>query len=134
MEYTSAQKNSMTNMKISSCFRNNLMIMNKNLVNIIFSYLNKLEQIKIIYINKRFRDTNIFSLKFLKHFKFLHKLCKDDINDEIYLNRWMGHSILTISGSKFDEVTTEEQRILAYVFLLLGYYEIFGLKKIEINF
>src|SRR4051812_25025704 len=67
--------------------RNNnsyLIKLNQNLTHYIFSYLPAHEQIKIIYLNKRFRALDKFSIGFLKVYKKLHKLSAGQ--NERYIN------------------------------------------------
>ena len=73
-------ENNLKELKLSQENKGRLTRFNKNLIKIIFSYLDIYEYIGVVYLNSRFRKDTIFTLGFLKIFKII-KILEYSVKD-----------------------------------------------------
>ena len=82
-------ENNLKELKLSQETKGRLTRFNKNLIKIIFSYLDIYEYVGVVYLNSRFRKDTIFTLGFLKIFKIIKILAcfvKDYSNKLVFLD------------------------------------------------
>lgn len=70
--------------------------------NYIFSFLQPIEVLYMTYLSKRFRNAEIYNIKFLKIFYYLF-LIKNDKDQEEYLNMYKENNLIPIIVKSFSE-------------------------------
>ena len=92
-------ENNLKELKLSQETKGRLTLFNKNLIKIIFSYLDIYEYVGVVYLNSRFRKDTIFTLGFLKIFKIIKILgyFVKDYSNYLELSYYSFNNIMELS-------------------------------------